>query len=238
MGMSVEVYKAVLQDLVEKIIEKSKGYIAIRHDTVLPLIFAPDGRFKSQFETSASGGAMSPTSRSRTEYEFFGFKNNPTFEAEKRPIYGYMTNQQTGWTGEGYRPSVGHYGDTFCKIKDEKFKSSATFTVGDSLQRYDHLAATPVGKPHFTSFNLPPDKDDIDSIKKYINGEVSSLNRYIEVQYHDQLQLSDIETVKCSLDLLSLDKINKISKHLFEFTRKLPAEKSKDIDFNFEITKQ
>lgn len=238
MGMSVEEYKAVLQDLVEKIIEKSKGHIAIRHDTVLPLIFAPDGRFKSQFETSTSGGAMSPTSRSQTEYGFFGFKNDLEFEAEKRPIYGYMTNQQTGWTGEGYRPSVGHYGDTFCKIKDEKFKSSATFTVGDSLHQYDHQAATPVGKPHFTSFSQPPGKDEIDSIKKYINGEVSSLNGYIEVQYHDQLQLSDIETVKCSLDLLGLDEINKISKHLFEFTRKLPVEKSKDIDFNFEITKQ
>lgn len=238
MGMSVEVYKAVLQDLVEKIIEKSKGHIAIHHDTILPLIFAPDGRFKSQFETSASGGAMSPIIRSRTEYEFFGFKNNPTFEAEKRPIYGYMTNQQTGWTGEGHRPSVGQYGDTLCKIKDEKFKSSATFTVGDSLNRYDHQAATPVGKPHFTSFGQPPGKDKINSIKKYINGEISSLNRYIEVQYHDQLQLSDIETVKCSLDVLDLDKINKISKHLFEFTRKLPVEKSKDIDFNFEITKQ
>lgn len=238
MGISVEAYKAVLQDLVEKMIEKSKGHIAICHNTILPLIFAPDGRFKSQFETGTSGGSLSSTSRSHTEYGYFGFKNDPKFEAEKRPIYGYMTNQQTGWTGEGYSPSVGHYGDTFCKIKDEKFKSSATFTVGDSLHRYDHQAATPVGKPHFISFGQPPDKDDINSIKKYINGERSSLRGYIEVQYHDQLQLSDIETVKCSLDLLSLDKINKISKHLFEFTRKLPAEKSKDIDFNFEITKQ
>lgn len=238
MGMSVEAYKAVLQDLVEKMIEKSKGHIAIRHNTILPLIFAPDGRFKSQFETGTSGGALSSTSRSCTEYGYFGFKNDLKFEAEKRPIYGYMTNQQTGWTGEGDSPSVGHYGDTFCKIKDEKFKSSATFTVGDSLHRYDHQAATPVGKPHFTSFGVAPSKTEIDRIKKYISGEISSLRNYIEVQYHDQLQLSDIETVKCSLDLLSLDKINKISKHLFEFTRKLPAEKSKDIDFNFEITKQ
>lgn len=239
MGISVEAYKAVLQDLVEKMIEKSKGYIAIRHDTVLPLIFAPDGRFKSQFETSTSGGAMSPVNRSQTEYGFFGFKNDPKFEAEKRPIYGYMTNQQTGWTGEGrHRPNVGGYGDTFCKIKDEKFKSSATFTVGDSLDEYRRQAATPVGKPHFTSFGPAPSKTEIDRIKKYISGEISSLHGYIEVQYHDQLQLSDIETVKCSLDLLGLDKINKISKHLFEFTRKLPVEKSKDIDFNFEITKQ
>lgn len=239
MGMSVEAYKAVLQDLVEKMIEKSKGYIAIRHNTVLPLIFAPDGRFKSQFETGTSGGALSSRSRSNTEYGFFGFKNDPKFEAEKRPIYGYMTNQQTGWTGEErHRPNVGGYGNTFCKIKDEKFKSSATFTVGDSLHQYDHQAATPVGKPHFTSFGTALSKTEIDRIKKYISGEISSLHGYIEVQYHDQLQLSDIESVKYSLDLLSLNDINMISNHLFDFTRKIPAEKSKGIDFNLEITKQ
>lgn len=237
MGLSVSLLKDMLQDLIEKVVAKSEGYIAIPSDGVLPKIFSPDGRFKSQFETKTSKGALAPYRRMDVENVYWGFVNDIEKDAEKRPIYGYMSNDKTGWSGTtSFNPK--QYGDVICKIKDEKFKSAATFTVADSLNKEDDMAATPVSKPHFTSFRVfLLDKQRIRDIGDYINGKRSSLNNYIEVQYHDQLLLSDVETVKCSTRLMEFDRINQISNHLFDYVRKVPTEKQEGIDFNFEIVK-
>lgn len=209
LGLTVEQYKAKLQDLAEKVFEKSKPFITIDGSEVLPLIFTKGGRFKSQFETGTSYGALSPYRRSGVEGDYFGFEDDPDVDKEKRPIYGYMTNNENGVISKDGRipPTVGHYGNIYVEIKREKAISSATCTFGDSLGLSDEVPAIPFGKPHFTGFrgmdNPYKISDRLSKIEDYIKGKIFKLpediaGAYTELQYHNQLKLEDVECIHVS----------------------------------------
>lgn len=214
LGLTVEQYKAKLQDLAEKVFEKSKPFITIDSSEVLPLIFTKGGRFKSQFETKTSHGALSPYHRSEVESEYFDFKDDPSVDIEKRPIYGYMTNNENGVISKDGKipPSVEYYGNIYVEIKREKAISSATCTFGDSLALSDDVPAIPFGKPHFTGFRRmdePRDiKEKLSKIEDYIQGKVFKLSNdiagsYTELQYHNQLKLEDVEAIHVSPESFS-----------------------------------
>lgn len=207
LGLSLEEYKAKLQEYTEAIFEKSKPFIAIKSDTVLPLIFTEGGRFKSQFETKSSGGSLSPSYRASEEEEYFAFPSDVTKNKKDRPVYGYMSNQRNGIISDSGKipPTVSQYGNIYIEIKREKAMGSATCTFGDSLGKSRYFAATPFGKPHFTALQGMHDdstnlSSKIKSIEDYIAGRTHRLSpniagSYTELQYHGQLKLEDVERI-------------------------------------------
>ena len=207
LGLSLEEYKTKLQGYTEAIFEKSKPFIAIKSDKVLPLIFTEGGRFKSQFETRSSGGSLSPSYRASEEEEYFAFPSDVTEYKEDRPVYGYMSNQRNGVISDSGKvpPTVSQYGNIYIEIKREKAMRSATCTFGDSLGKSRYFAATPFGKPHFTALQGMHDdstslSSKIKSIEDYIAGRTHRLSPniagcYTELQYHGQLRLEDVERI-------------------------------------------
>lgn len=195
-GISVEEYKGLLQQKIERIAQSVSLFRATDID-ILDIVLNESKRFKSQFETSTSHGSLSPGSRANAEYNYFGFPNSKTADKEMRPIYGYCsTNVHGVQNSKGSHPpanSASHYGGVTIKIKDEA-KKQATFTFGDSLGSDSDRSATPLLAPHFTSFGAGGYGDPLDldeDISKY-SGD------YVEVQYHNQLTINEIESVKLS----------------------------------------
>lgn len=203
LGKSVEELKEELQQLTEKVIEKSSGFIVAKSsaigDSVVSKIIE-GGRFKTQFETGDSCGCYSPSYRSEVENDYFGFDESKD-DKSIRPVYGYFTDERNGVINStGTIPpdrAVDNYGDICFKVKEEKFRKDATVTFIDSLGSESTFSASPVSCPHFTSIGNV-DLDKYNTLKKLSEDRVSSSIKgysYVETQYHGQLKVEDIESV-------------------------------------------
>ena len=191
-GISVDEYKGLLQNHIEKIAKEASLFRATDL-SVLDLVLGD--RYKSQFETGTSHGSLSPSMRAEAEHEYFGFKNDKKHDKESRPIYGYCSNNPNGvQNSEGKHPpqnGASMYGNITVKLKDE-VKNRATFMFGDSLGATDSRACVPLTNPHFTAFGMG--SDPLNSV-----GDTKKISeRYVEVQYHGQLKHSDIESIHLS----------------------------------------
>jgi 8-oxo-dGTP pyrophosphatase MutT (NUDIX family) len=217
-GISIEEYKSKLQDKIERIANSVSLFRATDIE-ILDIVLNVSKRFKSQFETSTSHGSLSPESRSRAEANYFGFPKSASMNKEMRPIYGYCsTNIHGVQNSSGSHPpanSASHYGGVTIKIKDE-VKKQATFTFGDSLGSDGSRAATPLLAPHFTSFKAHSDPLDLsEDISKY-SGD------YVEVQFHNQLTVNEIESVELSpLNVSSSSSGEGLTKKQLEYINKV-----------------
>lgn len=230
-GITVEELKQDFQQAIEDIVGRSKGYI-VAHSSVNKLIrgkehgvlgaVLSEKRFKTQFETGTSCGALDETYRSRTENGYFGF-DEKTEPKNMRPIYGFFTDNKHGAiNNKGTVPPprrVNNYGDICFEIKEEKFRRDSTITFRDSLSSEDEIASTPVSAPHFTSV-APFFYDNIKEMQKGKVGSSEDLDyAYVETQYHGQLTLDDIEKIHISIDSYS-DKsnLNKVVNEVIKYT--------------------
>jgi hypothetical protein len=89
------------------------------------LMVLDGGRFKTQFETFTSGGAMDPEVRAISEMQ--QFNHAPAMPPEKRTVYGYMAPE-----GTELQESVDQYGPVRFVLKPA-VRERTTMTVGDSL---------------------------------------------------------------------------------------------------------
>lgn len=233
-GISVEEYKQKLQDLVEELVEKSECFTALHSGSVMRSIFSKNGRFKSQFETGTSRGALSPSYRAETEYEYFGFPDDIEEDKEFRPIYGYPTPSPNGVINEkGTIPppvETKQYGDVYAKVNQNARNRKTTITFMDSLGRGDRMVASPMSKPHFTSLPMvtgDPLKE-LENIKKKGSYNIGTYG-YAECQFHNKLELSDIESIHIGInnfksgDSIDFVKLNNIINTFKDFV----AETSK-----------
>ena len=129
--MSPEAYEkrygdAVLTARAEQVLQDASIAIAVPYD-ILDKVIA-DGRFKSQFETNSSRGALLPETRTKIDVSQFGY--HPSVDPTKRPIFGYLTS---GGKIDG--PSLGaieHYGEIQFVMKKD-LQARTTYTSEDSL---------------------------------------------------------------------------------------------------------
>jgi len=225
-GESVEEYKRKLQEKITEFVQSSECFIAVhsqrdRDKSVMEKIFN-DGKFKTQFETGTSEGALSPSSRMNAEYSYFEFpKERGKGLDDKRPVYGYFSTHESGVINqEGKIPPPNHvsqYGDVSFKIKKSSAMKKATITFSDSLGRAGDQSATPYAMPHFTSFlsSMPSGEDPIAFLDKAIRNKTCG-NRYsyVETQYHGGLTLDDVESLNITPGSFrgeSGDKMKKLS---------------------------
>lgn len=191
-GISVEEYKGLLQQKVESFLGSSDFFRATDID-VLDTILNDSKRFKSQFETKTSHGSLSPESRASVEKTYFGFNPSKYVDKEKRPIYGYFSDNKNGVQNEKGeippRNHVSHYGQVTVKLKRDRALKKATVTFYDSLGYSEEMAATPASYPHFTSFKITNYHDPLTETS------VSRRSNYVEAQYHGQLTVDDIDSI-------------------------------------------
>lgn len=199
----------------------------MRIDTeeVLPKIIE-SGKFKTQFETNTSGGALSTSLRELTSKNLFGWKDRPTDAGFEK--YGYL--RAGSFKDEALLGDVGvsQYGDASITFKKKNLMDRTTLTFGDSLD-----AGGAVGQITPTKVNdfdvrhsarrmsdwATVDKDwqklddnvanftKMTNVQKndflmgdgISNGKISM--RYTELQFHGDLTVDDIDTISIEQDM-------------------------------------
>ncbi|MDO8499989.1 MAG: hypothetical protein Q7S66_05055 [bacterium] len=257
--ISVEEFKAKLQAKVEEMVGRAEFFRATPLD-VLEKIMNVDGRWKNQFETATSNGTLDPNFRAIKEIKMFGFNKTESPVAltdlsqydseltlklpkkvlekdkEKRPIYGYFSDDEHGGinnrNGKIPPPTfVDMYGRVNFKIKKERALKKATITFHDSLGPGSDWPPTPAAKPHFTSFRLSHYGG---SVLETLKGPsiVNWGESYTEVQYHGQLTMDDVESIHISThNGLYPQDIEKVRKIFNEYKRLHPGSAIQLIEF-------
>ena len=262
LGISVEEFKSRLQAKIENMIERASFFSATQ-PFVLEKIMNVENRWKSQFETNASKTPLCQEARAISEMKMFGFNktsnssmsimSTPTGRysdieipkevlennKEKRPIYGYFSDEKHGAiNGDGKIPpptSVSGFGAVNVKIKKERALKKTTITFHDSLGQENNWPPTPAAKPHFTSFPLSYSASF--SGGKIIN-ELESTSRmnwgakYTEVQYHNNLTVDDIESIHISANNgLSAEEIEEVRRTFKMYKEQHPESTIQLVEF-------
>jgi hypothetical protein len=173
-----------------KAIEKADVVISVDSKILEKLI--TDGRFKTQFETSTSRGALNMPLREQTDAAQFGY--HPSAAPEMRPVYGYLT---TGGTIDKNRfAMVKQYGDLQFVLK-RSTNSRSTYTTTDSLD--GAFYPSPLGTP---SADAASGRSGL----------------YSEAQIHGGVSLDDVDYVAVSVGVpdRSYWQNNKVSEEEFE----------------------
>lgn len=171
------------QQIEGELLEQAKDMLSKR----TPMIRVPfdvaskiwsDERFKNQFETNTSGGALNPEYRTSTEKKLIGIPES--LSGKDRPVYGYAGTESGSFDNENLR----HYGDVAFVLKDS-VKRRSTVTFGDSLD-------SSLGVSNYES----PELHSIASTEPGEQYETSF--PYIEVQYHGGVGLNDVKKILLS----------------------------------------
>lgn len=181
-----------------------------------------EGRFKTQMETLSSAGEMAIGQRKEFTEKCFGV-DVKTLPPEQYEIYGYASHgdlvKESGPDSEVGK-GVGQYGQIVVKLKKSAMKGRVTMTLGDSLEANFTARANFVDQPDLQAIhhrarygvlldayehqrNREQGKDDpVDLDRVLTKGEVG----YLELQYHNGVQVEDIESVTLMADYESKDK--------------------------------
>jgi hypothetical protein len=173
-----------------KALEKADVVISVDSKILEKLI--TDGRFKTQFETNTSRGALNIPLREQTDAAQFGY--HPSTAPEMRPVYGYLT---TGGTIDKNRfAMVKQYGDLQFVLK-RSTNSRTTYTTTDSLD--GAFYPSPLGTP---SADAARGRSGL----------------YSEAQIHGGVSLDDVDYVVVSVGVPDRShwQNNKVSEEEFE----------------------
>lgn len=192
-----EVEAQIAKDM-EELFENSNFNMRFNSEDIDALI--DSGRFKNQFETKTSGGTLSAEHRRTASKKLFGAetKGVPGKALEKYGYLGYKDIDLDYLSGDG----LGQYGDVVVTFDKKKVADRVTYTVCDSLGPAvkNQTIAGDVMHPGFAGIKqenvIDLYSNDItqDVFKKSIN-EINEAfdSRYIELQYHGDLTLDDVE---------------------------------------------
>lgn len=228
-GQNLDYYNqmdSVLNDLVEN--NEFRMRIPTDDPSVVESIIN-DGRLKSQFETGTSKGALDGELRSNASKQFYGFEG--TISDRDYEKYGYLGSSDVA--KDAFK-AVDSYGDGIVTFKKEALMDRTTITVGDSLAHYrlDEIGGkgntygytTPCKVTDIKSIVCSSDVfssestriDNLEGIKQVASKNNSNMgsfskffggskNGYLELQYHGDLTLNDIESL--TLDKNTIDYI-------------------------------
>lgn len=150
--------------------EKPKVAIRAPLDAIDQII--EDGRFKNQFETGTTQGALNESLRKKVELEGQGVPEDTP--GPERPVYGYMSRDD----GDHDNASLQYYGGVAFILKDS-VRERSTVTFDDSL---DHeLPSSSVKDVKIESMMISEGLIDEDTFK------------YVEAQIHGGLEIDDVE---------------------------------------------
>lgn len=158
----------------------------------------------NQFETGTSGGTLNAKYRRQATNQLFGLSGKrlkkPEFEK-----YGYFGNKDAykdfAYNLTSYN-GVFQYGDVIIHFKKDKVANKTTFTVNNSLGPAvsKKLVADNPNRPNLVGIDNRVLKEKVDLLKtgKIETPEEASKAlgvRYLEVQYHGDVNLSDVSSM-------------------------------------------
>nr|DAS03059.1 MAG TPA: minor capsid protein [Caudoviricetes sp.] len=199
--LSVDEIKASSEAL-KKVIDNSAYSMRFRSANIDKLI--ESGRFMNQFETGTSGGTLNAKYRRQATNQLFGLSGKrlkkPEFEK-----YGYFGNKDAykdfAYNLTSYN-GVFQYGDVIIHFKKDKVANKTTFTVNNSLGPAvsKKLVADNPNRPNLVGIDNRVLKEKVDLLKtgKIETPEEASKAlgvRYLEVQYHGDVNLSDVSSM-------------------------------------------
>ena len=133
-----------------------------------------EGRFKTQFETNTSGGALNQEYRAAAEEFMFGYAKN--LDVTQRPVYGYLRKV-------GGSDGASWYGDVLMDLKPA-VRERTTVVWGDSLG----LEAQPSPLTKIRATSVEPRRG------MPLPGRTGS--PYTEAQIHGGLKVDDIARIQ------------------------------------------
>lgn len=186
--MSVEDYKAAATEAIRSYIaEHPQIRIRVTHQAFEQIL--DDGKFKNEFQIP---GVTPDMTKGRVEAEKNLFGIPAGASPADRPIYGYLagTADETG--------EVQEYGDIIVNL-NPSVNARATFTIGDSYSAgiNQFLSPSLLANPSIGSWD-----GEFDIVKAYREGNIAEIARYVEVEIHGGLPLSDVGGIKADQALI------------------------------------
>ena len=173
---------------------------AIRVDSEIFDKILDDGRFKNQFETKTSGGALNFDYRKKATKQLFGkgaIKDIKDYEK-----YGYLTTNN--FIEEYHNSNVSQYGNCIVHFDKKYLKNKVTYTIDDSLGQalnkvtvagdIENPRANGINKKHLKEW-IPWFEKRKDKILEISDFMEDTPIRYIELQYHGELKPDFIKEV-------------------------------------------
>lgn len=173
---------------------------AIRVDSDIFDKILDDGRFKNQFETKTSGGALNFDYRKKATKQLFG--KGAIKDVKDYEKYGYLTTND--FIEEYHNSNVSQYGSCIVHFDKKYLKNKVTYTLDDSLgQALNKVTvAGDIENPRANGINKKHLKEWVPWFEKRRNKmlEMSDFMedtpiRYIELQYHGELKPDFIKEV-------------------------------------------
>lgn len=164
-------------------------------DTILD-----DGRFKNQFETKTSGGALNFDYRKKATKQLFG--KGAIKDVKNYEKYGYLGTKDFIEDAHDYK--IQQYGNCIIHFDKKYLKNKVTYTLDDSLgQALNKVTvAGDSENPRANGINKKHLKEWVPWFEKRRNKmlEISDFMkdtpiRYIELQYHGELKIDFINEI-------------------------------------------
>lgn len=190
-------YQQVKKSL-EQMVENSAIRIRVPSQGTLEKILN-SGRFKTQFETHSSEGALSPKARKEVCNKLFGTETKG-MKNDEYEIYGYLGNKSI-YEDIGQPQRVSHYGRYISVELKKDIAKRTTFTIGDSLdpglnERMVASSMTDIKPVNVRSLEIDDIPQASSKEKVTPNAVVNKTYcSYIEAQYHGGVTLDDIDII-------------------------------------------
>ena len=205
---------------IKDVLENSELSMRFKSENIDKLIDST--RILNQFETGTSGGTVNLKYRRQANEQLFGLqgKRLKKHDYEK---YGYFGNKDPyedflynskSWGG------VSQYGDVIVRFSKDKMLSRTTFTINNSLGPavYKDLVADNPNSPHLLSIDKNYLQDYVELLKNKNARTPEELTktlgiRYIEVQFHGDVGLTDISSMYFTNKIPNNNQINALKSY-------------------------
>lgn len=176
------------------------GEYAMRVNSKILDTILDDGRFKNQFETKTSGGALNFDYRKKATKQLFG--KGAIKDVKDYEKYGYLGTKDFIEDAHDYK--IQQYGNCIIHFDKKYLKNKVTYTLDDSLgQALNKVTvAGDSENPRANGINKKHLKEWVPWFEKRRNKmlEISDFMkdtpiRYIELQYHGELKIDFIKEI-------------------------------------------
>lgn len=169
---------------------------------VLPLI--AQSKFMNQFETGSAPLGLTFNQRRVVAKKMFTVPQDA--EGSEYEKYGFLGSKNPKDDFKDDESFTGDYGDSIVRFKKRNLMHRTTFTIGDSLFNcmHDDIRSSPVINPQIASIQRGHVNEVIYGLnvvenanaeKSYLDIQALTRQKYIELQYHGNLTIDDVESV-------------------------------------------
>lgn len=169
---------------------------------VLPLI--AQSKFMNQFEAGSAPLGLTFNQRRVVAKKMFTIPEDA--EGSEYEKYGFLGSKNPKDDFKDDESFTGDYGDSIVRFKKRNLMHRTTFTIGDSLFNcmHDDVRSSPVINPQIASIQRGHVNEVIYGLnvvenanaeKSYLDIQALTRQKYIELQYHGNLTIDDVESV-------------------------------------------